>query len=88
MLQLHAAGLSQRAIADRLSLTMTNKLTKAAGVTRDRYLAAIATARRCRALLDELFADLDIMLAQRIYNNSIWPNPVVAKLTAVEPVQP
>jgi hypothetical protein len=27
---------------------------------------------------------LDIMLAQRIYNNSIWPNPVVVKLTAVE----
>ena len=31
---------------------------------------------------------LDIMLAQRIYNNSLWPNPVVVKLTAVEPVQP
>lgn len=29
---------------------------------------------------------LDIMLAQRIYNNSIWPNPVVVKLTAVDPV--
>jgi alpha-L-fucosidase len=29
---------------------------------------------------------LDIMLAQRIYNNSLWPNPVVVKLTAVEPV--
>jgi hypothetical protein len=26
---------------------------------------------------------LDIMLAQRIYNNSLWPNPVVVKLTAV-----
>lgn len=31
---------------------------------------------------------LDIMLAQRIYNNSLWPNPVVVKLTAVEPVKP
>jgi len=29
---------------------------------------------------------LDIMLAQRIYNNSRWPNPVVVKLVAVEPV--
>jgi alpha-L-fucosidase len=28
---------------------------------------------------------LDIMRAQRIYNNSKWPNPVVVKLTAVEP---
>lgn len=28
---------------------------------------------------------LDIMLAQRIYNNSLWPNPVVVKLTNVEP---
>lgn len=28
---------------------------------------------------------LDIMLGQRIYNNSIWPNPVVVKLTNVEP---
>lgn len=26
---------------------------------------------------------LDIMLAQRIYNNSLWPNPVVVKLTHV-----
>jgi alpha-L-fucosidase len=31
---------------------------------------------------------LDIMLAQRIYNTSIWPNPVVVKLTAMEPLQP
>jgi alpha-L-fucosidase len=31
---------------------------------------------------------LDIMLAQRIYNNSIWPNPVVVKLAAVEPAKP
>jgi alpha-L-fucosidase len=29
---------------------------------------------------------LDIMRAQRIYNNSLWPNPVVVKLTHVEPV--
>ena len=29
---------------------------------------------------------LDIMRAQRIYNNSRWPNPIVVKLTAVEPV--
>jgi hypothetical protein len=29
---------------------------------------------------------LDIMLAQRIYNNSIRPNPVVVKLDAVDPV--
>ncbi|MFM7182214.1 MAG: alpha-L-fucosidase [Verrucomicrobiales bacterium] len=29
---------------------------------------------------------LDIMLAQRIYNNSLWPNPVVVKLTNVEPI--
>jgi alpha-L-fucosidase len=28
---------------------------------------------------------LDIMLAQRIYNNSLWPNPVVVKLTHMEP---
>lgn len=27
---------------------------------------------------------LDIMRAQRIYNNSRWPNPIVVKLTAVE----
>jgi hypothetical protein len=27
---------------------------------------------------------LDIMRAQRIYNNSLWPNPVVVKLTAME----
>ncbi len=31
---------------------------------------------------------LDIMRAQRIYNNSLWPNPVVVKLTAVEPARP
>lgn len=31
---------------------------------------------------------LDIMRAQRIYNNSKWPNPVVVRLTAVEPAQP
>lgn len=49
--------------ADRLSSTMTNKLKKAAGVTRQRYLAARATARKCRALLDALFVDLDVMLA-------------------------
>ncbi len=29
---------------------------------------------------------LDIMRAQRIYNNSRWPNPIIVKLTAVEPV--
>ncbi len=29
---------------------------------------------------------LDIMLAQRIYNDSKWPNPVVVKLSAVAPV--
>ena len=28
---------------------------------------------------------LDIMRAQRIYNNSLWPNPVVVKLSGVEP---
>jgi Asp-tRNA(Asn)/Glu-tRNA(Gln) amidotransferase A subunit family amidase len=49
--------------AHLLSPTMTNKLKKAAGVTRERYLAAIETARRCRTLLDELFVDLDVMLA-------------------------
>jgi alpha-L-fucosidase len=31
---------------------------------------------------------LDIMRAQRIYNNSRWPNPVVVKLTHVRPVTP
>lgn len=31
---------------------------------------------------------LDIMLAQRIYNNSLWPNPVVVKLTAMERSNP
>jgi alpha-L-fucosidase len=31
---------------------------------------------------------LDIMRAQRIYNNSKWPNPIVVKLTAVEPSKP
>jgi alpha-L-fucosidase len=31
---------------------------------------------------------LDIMLAQRIYNNSLWPNPVVVKLTAVLQTKP
>ncbi len=49
--------------AELLSTTMTAKLKKAAGVTRERYLAALETARRCRALLDEIFADLDVMLA-------------------------
>lgn len=49
--------------AHLLSAAMTNKLKKAAGVTRERYLAAIETARRCRALLDALFIDLDVMFA-------------------------
>jgi Asp-tRNA(Asn)/Glu-tRNA(Gln) amidotransferase A subunit family amidase len=49
--------------AERLSTTMTAKLKKAAGVTREKYLAAIETARKCRTLLDELFAGLDVMLA-------------------------
>lgn len=31
---------------------------------------------------------LDIMSAQRIPDNSKWPNPVVVKLTAVEPARP
>ncbi|MCB1133421.1 MAG: alpha-L-fucosidase [Verrucomicrobiae bacterium] len=31
---------------------------------------------------------LDIMRAQRIYNDSKWPNPVVVKLTAVEQADP
>ena len=30
---------------------------------------------------------LDVMRAQRIYNNSKWPNPIVVKLTAVEPAE-
>ena len=31
---------------------------------------------------------LDVMSAQRIPDNSRWPNPLVVKLTAVEPVRP
>ena len=31
---------------------------------------------------------LDIMRAQRLYNNSAWPNPLVVKLTEVEPALP
>lgn len=31
---------------------------------------------------------LDIMRAQRIYNNSAWPNPIVVKLTEVESGMP
>jgi len=49
--------------AELLSTTMTAKLRKAAGVTREKYLAAIETARKCRTLLDELFAGFDVMLA-------------------------
>jgi Asp-tRNA(Asn)/Glu-tRNA(Gln) amidotransferase A subunit family amidase len=49
--------------ASLLSTTLTGKLEKAAGVTRERYLAALQTMRACRSLLDELFVDLDVMLA-------------------------
>ncbi len=49
--------------ADLLSPTLREKLDKAANVGRDRYLAALDTARACRALIDEMFVDYDVLIA-------------------------
>ena len=47
--------------AELLSPTMTNKLSKAAGVTRERYLEALATVSECGKLLDDMFRDVDVL---------------------------
>jgi len=49
--------------AELLSPTMTNKLNKAAGVTRERYLEALATVSECGKLLDDMFRDVDVLIA-------------------------
>jgi Asp-tRNA(Asn)/Glu-tRNA(Gln) amidotransferase A subunit family amidase len=49
--------------AQLLSPTMTNKLTKAAGVTRAQYLAALETAKTCGQVLTDLFRDFDVFIA-------------------------
>lgn len=48
--------------ADQLSPTMTNKLKKAAGVTRPRYLAALETAGACARLLADMLRDFDVLI--------------------------
>ncbi len=48
--------------ADQLSSTMTNKLRKAAGVTRPRYLAALETAGACARLLADMLRDFDVLI--------------------------
>ena len=49
--------------ADALSPTLSDKLRGAAGVTREQYLAALATARACREIVDDLFRDFDVLVA-------------------------
>jgi Asp-tRNA(Asn)/Glu-tRNA(Gln) amidotransferase A subunit family amidase len=49
--------------ARALSTTLSEKLRGAAGVTRDQYLAALATARECRAIVDDLFRGFDVLIA-------------------------
>ena len=48
--------------AELLSWTLANKLRKAAGVTRERYLAALETAAACARLLDDLMRDVDVLI--------------------------
>ena len=48
--------------ADQLSPTMTNKLRKAAGVTRPRYLAALETASACARLIADMLRDFDVLI--------------------------
>jgi Asp-tRNA(Asn)/Glu-tRNA(Gln) amidotransferase A subunit family amidase len=48
--------------ADQLSSTMKNKLRKAAGVTRSRYLAALETAGACARLLADMLRDFDVLI--------------------------
>jgi Asp-tRNA(Asn)/Glu-tRNA(Gln) amidotransferase A subunit family amidase len=48
--------------ADLLSPTITNKLKKAAGVTRPRYLAALETVSACARLLEDMLRDLDVLI--------------------------
>jgi Asp-tRNA(Asn)/Glu-tRNA(Gln) amidotransferase A subunit family amidase len=48
--------------ADLLSPTMTNKLNRAAAVTRAHYLAALDTVSACARLLDDMFRDLDVLI--------------------------
>jgi len=48
--------------AELLSPALANKLGKAAGVARERYLAALETASACARLLDDLMRDLDVLI--------------------------
>ena len=48
--------------ADLLSPAMTNKLEKAALVTRPRYVAALETVSACARLLDDMLRDLDVLI--------------------------
>ena len=48
--------------AELLSWTLANKLRKAAGVTRERYRAALETAAACARLLDDLMRDVDVLI--------------------------
>ncbi|MCE9641665.1 MAG: amidase [Betaproteobacteria bacterium] len=49
--------------AARLSPTLNEKLANAARVGRAQYLASLDTARACRALIDDLLADYDVLIA-------------------------
>lgn len=49
--------------ADLLSPTLGEKLARAASVGREQYLAALDTARACRARIDDLFVDHDALIA-------------------------
>ena len=48
--------------ADLLSPTMTNKLERAAAVTRAHYLAALDTVSACARLLDDMLRDIDVLI--------------------------
>ena len=48
--------------ADLLSPAMTNKLEKAARVTRRRYLAALETVSACARLFDDMLRHLDVLI--------------------------
>ena len=41
---------------------------------------------KCRFIQQKELLEISISRAQRLYNDKIWPNPVVAKLKNVEPV--
>jgi len=46
-----------------LSTTLSTKLKQAADVSRARYLEALATSTACRAMLDDLMRDFDVLIA-------------------------